>query len=93
VAQKFTSKYLNNNAVEHDVSSRAFLLRNQTEFNIQLQDHVKNIIKLLQEPEPENIDAIRQQFVNYNKIFDQSSTRFIELYPDLELFYHEYSQN
>jgi hypothetical protein len=69
------------------------LLRDQSAVLEQLQDHVRNIIKILSEPEPENIEQLRKDFIKYNQYFDPDLCQFLSIYPELENFYYEYNQD
>ena len=90
---KFKQKYLSNQNETLTTSDRVLLLRDQSAVLEQLQDHVRNIIKILSEPEPENIEQLRKDFIKYNQYFDPDLCQFLSIYPELENFYYEYNQD
>lgn len=59
-----------------------------------MKTHIKSILKLLQEEEPENIEELRAKFIQHNKNMDKiSELKFDEVYPELVSFYEKYNQN
>lgn len=69
-------------------------IRNQSHQKQQLAYHIQKIIRMLESPEPDNIDDLRRKFVAYNRKFDQVvGTSFQEHYPDLIDFYEKYNKH
>lgn len=69
-----TSKY--KELIDRDLISNAesvLLFRNNTEFLKSIADHLHFILTLLKEKEPENIDVLRAQFVEFNKKLDTAT--------------------
>jgi len=88
---KFRQKYLDRQDEALTTSDRVLLLRNQSAVVEQIQDHVRNVIKILAEPEPSNIEDLRRDFIKYCQYFDKDSSHFLSVYPELEKFYYEYN--
>jgi molybdenum cofactor biosynthesis enzyme MoaA len=88
---KLRQKYLSGQNEELTTSDRVLLLRNQSAVVKQIQDHVQNVIKILAEPEPSNIEDLRKDFIKYCQYFDKDSSHFLSVYPELEKFYYEYN--
>lgn len=62
--------------INRDLFSNAeslLLFRNNNEFLKSISDHLHLILTLLKEKEPENIDVLRAQFVEFNKKLDTVS--------------------
>lgn len=58
--------------------------RNNTEFLKSMSAHIQSIITLLKEKEPENIEVLRAQFLEFNQRLDKvSGYNFSNLYPDI----------
>lgn len=54
--------------------------------------HIESIIIRLGEQEPDNIEDLRKQFVEYNNKLDSvTGQKFIDVYPELLNFYEKYS--
>jgi len=66
-------------------------IRNNHKVQEQLSTHVRLVLTLLDEEEPENIQSLRQDFFEYNKKIDVASNlKFTTTFPSLEKFYNEY---
>ena len=56
------------------------------------RSHINYLISSLEETEPENIEELRQKFIQYNIDMDtQSALKFKAVYPELVDFYEKYS--
>jgi len=56
------------------------------------RSHINYLIAALEEAEPENIEELRQKFIQYNIDMDtQSTLKFKSVYPELVDFYEKYS--
>jgi pyruvate-formate lyase-activating enzyme len=68
-------------------------LRSADQHRKQLTVHIKELISILQQPEPDDVEQLRVKFANYNRILDQSTgLSFRRMFPDLIEFYEKYNQ-
>jgi len=73
---------------------RLINIRSTSKLKEQMTSHIESLLELLNEPVGDNINELRQQFIKFNSKFDQESNfKFLELYPELQNFYHEYNTN
>jgi sulfatase maturation enzyme AslB (radical SAM superfamily) len=90
IIEQFKHKYqdlLNTHSAGFDVKD----VRNQYHHKRQISYHIEKLIKLLSMPEPDNIDHLRQQFIDYNTKFDTAVDKtFSHLYPELAQYYEKY---
>jgi len=57
-----------------------------------IKKHIESLLVMLDENEPDNIEDLRQQFVNHNRLLDSvSELKFKDVYPELFDFYAKYS--
>ena len=57
-----------------------------------IRKHIESLLVRLEEPEPDNIDNLRQQFIKHNIELDRvSELKFADTYPELLNFYAKYS--
>jgi MoaA/NifB/PqqE/SkfB family radical SAM enzyme len=57
-----------------------------------IKNHIESLLIRLEESEPDNIEELRQEFVNHNIGLDKVSiTKFVDMYPELLNFYAKYS--
>jgi hypothetical protein len=55
--------------------------------------HINELISILQQPEPADIEQLRQKFTDYNRTMDQSTgLSFCRIFPSLVEFYEKYNQ-
>lgn len=95
IVDKLSIKY-SKLLTQHSDQFLVHLVRNQHHAHQTQQTayHVKKIIRLLQQPEPENVEQLRCKFVNYNQQFDQVvGNRFHDYFVDLIDFYEKYNRN
>lgn len=86
---KIKTKYAN--ILSHEYSDNP-IARIRTN-NLQgIKNHIEAILILLDEREPDNIEDLRHQFVEYNNKLDSvTEYKFTEIYPELLKFYAKYS--
>jgi len=57
-----------------------------------IKNQIESLLVRLEETEPDNIEELRQKFVSYNIELDKiSTTKFVDMYPELLNFYAKYS--
>ena len=68
-------------------------LRSADQYHKQLTVHINELISILQQPDPADIEQLRQKFTNYNRTLDQSTgLSFSCVFPSLAEFYEKYNQ-
>jgi len=95
IVDKLTIKY-SKLLAQHSDQFLVHQVRNQHHAHQTQQTayHVKKIICLLQQSEPDNVEQLRYKFVEYNQQFDQVvGNRFHDYFVDLINFYEKYNRN
>jgi uncharacterized Fe-S cluster-containing radical SAM superfamily protein len=86
IAAKIRSKYMYILSSDYVVNASAI----RSEYGI--KNHIESLLIRLEEAEPDNIEDLRQKFVNHNISLDSiSTTKFVDMYPELLNFYAKYS--
>jgi hypothetical protein len=68
-------------------------LRSADQYHKQLTVHINELISILQQPDPADIEQLRQKFTDYNRTLDQSTgLSFSCVFPVLAEFYEKYNQ-
>jgi organic radical activating enzyme len=68
-------------------------LRSADQYHKQLTVHINELISILQQPDPADIEQLRQKFTDYNRTLDQSTgLSFSCVFPGLAEFYEKYNQ-
>lgn len=84
IIQHISEKYKNLLGNDFSNLEAVSYIRNNSGFLKSISAHLKSIIALLNEKEPENIDVLRAQFIEFNKKLDLvSGFEFNELYPEI----------
>jgi MoaA/NifB/PqqE/SkfB family radical SAM enzyme len=86
-------RFLLDNNVSHTGPDAINNLRSADQHRKQLTVHIKELISILQQPEPADIEQLRAKFAKYNRTLDQSTgLSFCRVFPDLVEFYEKYNQ-
>jgi uncharacterized Fe-S cluster-containing radical SAM superfamily protein len=89
ICQKLETKYSDILSVNNTQFNTARIrLANKETF----KKHIESLLVHLNEPEPENIEILRKQFIDYNTKMDRlGKNKFTDVYPELLDFYAKYS--
>lgn len=86
---KMKAKYANILSNSNSDNPIARIRANSMEW---IKNHIESILILINEKEPDNIEDLRRQFVEYNNKLDSvTEYKFTEIYPELLKFYAKYS--
>jgi len=90
ISKKFKNKYASILEQTENQTNYLNLVRHETKA---IENHIKSIMILLEEKEPDDIEDLREKFIQHNKIFDKlSKLKFKDVYPDLVDFYAKYNR-
>jgi pyruvate-formate lyase-activating enzyme len=84
--EKFKKAHLPDNTV-----SDVLAIRNKTEYLADIKRVTDQVIAVCSEPEPDNVNWLRSEFVKFNSKIDQvTGSQFVEHYPELADFFSQY---
>lgn len=96
IIKKLTTKYSD---ILESIKDLQFIdnvsnIRSISQYKKQLGMHIKEIISILEKPEPLNIEQLQQEFVDYNSKLDSTTGfNFQEFFPELAEIYEKYNRN